>query len=97
MTEKFSPSAFHHGKVHGCFSARGDLLIQESSLSTKAVIVAWAGITAARKLVGHGREPVGRLLLGELLYCLSDYAHRRTKMCGLRELRLSLSNGSDFH
>ena len=35
MTQKFSPSAFHHGSVHGCFSARADLLIQESSLAHK--------------------------------------------------------------
>src|SRR5205809_7288471 len=30
MVQKFSPSALHHGSVHGCFSARADLFIQKA-------------------------------------------------------------------
>src|ERR1051326_2808193 len=37
MTQKFSPSVFHHGNVHGCLSARPDLLIQKDLLEHKAL------------------------------------------------------------
>src|SRR5207249_7013919 len=30
MVQKFSPSALHHGSVHGCFSARANLFIQKA-------------------------------------------------------------------
>jgi hypothetical protein len=35
MHQKFSPSAFHQGNVHGCFSTSADLLIQQSSFAHK--------------------------------------------------------------
>ena len=84
--ERFSPSAFHHGKVHGCFSANADLLIQEiSSLDTKVRNTSMdAQLRRSKKLCGRP-------------FCdLLRYANRRTKMCRLRELHSCLSDGRHF-
>src|SRR5262249_8441024 len=86
MTQKFSPSAFHHGSVQGCLSARADLVIQKILLAHKIGILAWAAVPTGRKLRHNSCYTV-----------LSVYAYRPTKMCGMWELRPGLPDGGDFH
>src|SRR5258706_15863122 len=51
ITQKFSPSAFHQGNVHGCFSAKADLLISDPPSHTKSVIVARGRTKTDKNLV----------------------------------------------
>src|SRR5437868_5678317 len=53
MVQKFSPSAFHHGIVHGCLSARADLLIHESSIENKVLNSSMGGPSSGEKIVGQ--------------------------------------------
>src|SRR2546422_5050132 len=58
MVQKFSPSALHHGRVHGCFSARADLLIQNPP-ENKASIVTQGPLPQPSPLEGtEGTEGI---------------------------------------
>src|SRR5437868_4394247 len=47
MVQKLSPSAFHHGSVHGCLSARADLLIRKILLKYKVLHISM-GLSGTR-------------------------------------------------
>src|ERR1051325_1518386 len=48
-TRRLSPSAFHQGNVHGCFSTNPDLLIQHPPRNTKLeILTRWLTLLLAK-------------------------------------------------
>src|SRR5579871_606659 len=70
MTQKFSPSVFHHGRVHGCLSARADLLIQKILLGHKVRYRSMDGLFRGEKTSPK-----------QLLYCSTSSMHIDPQKC----------------